>query len=120
MAPLTARARKALSLAPGRGDEAILLGLALEGGSVPAKLLKLHGVGPDELRSSMRAEPDIWNVLGAAEKVARRLKHAEVGTEHIMLALVEEESSTAAALLKRRGAEPAQLRAYLLELLGTS
>ena len=119
MAPLTARARKALDLAPGRGDEQILLGLALEGGSVPAKLLQLRGVGPDKLRSSMSLEPDIWNVVGAAERVALRLKHAEVGTEHVMLALVEEESSTAAALLRGSGIEPSDLRADLLELLGS-
>ncbi len=115
---LTPRALKALSLAPGPGDEHILLGLALEGGGVPARVLFRHGLGPEDIRGAIGTAPEVRDVVASAEAIARRYRHDEIGTEHLMLALVAEATSGPSRILREKGLNPTQLRDAILEILG--
>jgi tetratricopeptide (TPR) repeat protein len=48
-------------------------------------------------------------VLARARAAARRLGHTELGTEHVLLGLLEEPRGLAAALLRRAGVQQAQV-----------
>jgi Flp pilus assembly protein TadD len=50
-------------------------------------------------------------VLARARAAARRLGHTELGTEHLLLGLLEEQRGLAAALLRRAGVEQARVEA---------
>ena len=45
------------------------------------------------------------NALNRSVKIAENLGHTYIGTEHILLSLAKEESSTGYILLKKNGAE---------------
>ena len=49
-------------------------------------------------------------VLNRAQEEALRLRHAFIGTEHLLLALAREEGGTAAQALAELGVKPARLR----------
>lgn len=55
------------------------------------------------------------NVLKRASDEAERLDSKHIGTEHLLLGLIEEKDSLAAKLLLEAGADPAAIRAYYSE-----
>ena len=55
--------------------------------------------------------------LKAAEKISRELKQNYVGTEHILLGLLREESCAASQLLKERKAEEETILKLIRELI---
>jgi len=57
-------------------------------------------------------------VLVLAQEEAQRLNHNYIGTEHLLLGLVREESGVAAQVLKDLGVEPNALRKAVEEMIG--
>lgn len=57
-------------------------------------------------------------VLALAQEEAQRLKHNYIGTEHLLLGLVREESGVAARVLKDLGVKPKALRKAVEEMIG--
>ncbi|MGW6486812.1 ATP-dependent chaperone ClpB [Streptomyces sp. NPDC055056] len=105
------------------GEHLLLALLAQDDGLIP-RLLQQAGTGPEELRAAVSEElsrrPKVTGpgaapgqvfvtqrlarLLDAAEREAKRLKDEYVSVEHLLLALAEESSSTAAGrLLERAG-----------------
>ncbi|MFD6493791.1 ATP-dependent chaperone ClpB [Streptomyces sp. NPDC060188] len=105
------------------GEHLLLALLDQDDGLIP-RLLQQAGTGPEELRAAVSEElsrrPKVTGpgaapgqvfvtqrlarLLDAAEREAKRLKDEYVSVEHLLLALAEESSSTAAGrLLERAG-----------------
>ncbi len=57
-------------------------------------------------------------VLVLAQEEAQRLNHNYIGTEHLLLGLIREESGVAARVLKDLGVEPNALRKAVEEMIG--
>ncbi|MGW0436275.1 Clp protease N-terminal domain-containing protein [Micromonospora sp. NPDC003197] len=53
-----------------------------------------------------------------ARITAQQLNHAKVGTEHLLLALLAEETSIAATVLRQAGLDQTQVRANVVRLAG--
>ncbi len=139
----TERVRKVLSLArdeAGRlhhdyiGTEHILLGLIREGEGVAAAVLKHLNVELDSLRLKIEESVDLGGstltigdlpYTSQAKKVlelsideARTLNHSYVGTEHLLLGLLREETGIAAQVLQREGLSLDMVRQEIIRLLG--
>jgi hypothetical protein len=63
---------------------------------------------------------DARTTLKYAAEESERLAHRHIGTEHLLLALLDEQKSLAAELLREAGADAAQLRERLVQLPGGS
>ena len=121
----TDRARKVMQLANLEaqrlnheyiGTEHVLMGLIKEGSSVAAHVLqsvglttavlranvdKLVQAGPDLVtRGKLPQTPRTKKVIENAMAAARELNHNYVGTEHILIGLLQEEEGVAAEILK--------------------
>ena len=131
-----ARAREeAIALGHGYvGTEHILLGLTREEEGVSAAVLANLGATADQIRArvSESVQPGTSSitvgelpytsrakkVLAFAMDEARELKHHHVGTEHLLLGLLREETGIAAEVLGRLGITLHRARAETLRLLG--
>ena len=139
----TERVRKVLSLArdeAGRlhhdyiGSEHILLGLIREGEGVAAAVLSQIGLDLETIRMKVEelVKPGgstltIGDVpyTSVAKKVleysieeARTMKHSYVGTEHLLLGLLREDSGMASKVLSALGVNADMVRQETLKLLG--
>lgn len=118
------------------GTEHILLGLIREGEGVASTALQNLGVDQDQLHDTIESVvktgspsahtgPDLpytsraKKVLELAMKEARELNHSYVGTEHLLLGLIEEEKGIAAQVLVDAGATLDAVRAEVFRILGT-
>ncbi|HIE39080.1 MAG TPA: NDP-hexose 4-ketoreductase, partial [Anaerolineae bacterium] len=63
-----------------------------------------------------RFTPEAGRVLRIAEEAARRMHHLEVGTEHLLLGLIQEEEGGAARVLRRLGLREERVRQFILRL----
>jgi ATP-dependent Clp protease ATP-binding subunit ClpC len=140
----TQRVRKVLALSreeAGRlqhnyiGTEHILLGLLREGEGVAAAVLKQMDFDLDTLRMKVEEVVEMGGntltvgdlpytskskrVLELSIEEARAMNHTYVGTEHLLLGLLREESGLAAQILKQQGATLEDVRKEILKLLGT-
>ena len=138
----TDRARRVLVLAQDEarmlehnflGTEHILLGLLLEGGGVGAKALQELGADPDGLRARITQvvptgapgtasgappfTPRSKKVLELALREALQLHHNYIGTEHLLLGLIQEGEGVAAQVLVAAGLDLSSVRAKVLALL---
>ncbi|HEY7984755.1 MAG TPA: Clp protease N-terminal domain-containing protein, partial [Ktedonobacterales bacterium] len=66
---------------------------------------------PRPTETSVAFSDEAGRVLARARAAARRFGHAELGTEHLLLGLLEEPHGLAAALLRRAGVEQARVEA---------
>ncbi|MEU9129420.1 Clp protease N-terminal domain-containing protein [Kitasatospora sp. NPDC048540] len=116
--------------------EHLLLGLLAEPQAVAARVLEAQGVTADAVRRAATAAlpppaervPDLIPYDGAGRKVleltfrqALRLEHRHIGTEHILLALFEQEAGDGVLTglgLDRAAAEAAVVEAVAAELAG--
>jgi len=139
----TERVRKVLSLArdeAGRlhhdyiGTEHVLLGLIREGEGVAAAVLKHLNVDLESLRLKVEEAVEMGGstltigdlpyttqakkVLELSIDEARSLNHSYVGTEHIILGLLREETGIAAQVLSREGLSLDMARQEIIRLLG--
>jgi ATP-dependent Clp protease ATP-binding subunit ClpA len=61
---------------------------------------------------------DARRAVAAAERAARELGHERVGTEHLLLGLLDEEGTAAAAALSRSGVTTGAVRHKVVEAVG--
>ncbi|HEX6776991.1 MAG TPA: Clp protease N-terminal domain-containing protein [Ktedonobacterales bacterium] len=137
----TERARKVLSLAQEEaqrfnhnyiGTEHLLLGLVREGEGVAAKVLNHLGVELDKLRAAVEAvigrgdrlvlgeiglTPQAKKAVELAVDESRRLNHHYIGTEHLLLGLVRENSGIAAQVLQSLGVDLEKVRTQTIQVL---
>lgn len=110
--------------------EHLVLGLLAEPDGLAVRALVSHGVAPDDVRRVALAVlpeavgdvPELIPFDGAAKKVLEltfreslRLGHAYVGTEHVLLALLEREDGE--GVLSGLGVDKAAVEAAVVQLL---
>jgi ATP-dependent Clp protease ATP-binding subunit ClpC len=115
------------------GTEQILLGLIGEGAGVATKVLKSMGVTLKDARMEVERiigrgsgfvaveipfTPRAKRVLEMAIEEARDLGHSYIGTEHILLALLEEEDGVATRVLENLGVDLSKVRSEILGQIG--
>jgi len=138
----TPRAQQALALARKEADllnhhfigtEHVLLGLIALGQGVAVTVLAKLGLnlanvreevekqiasGPDEkMIDVIRYTPRVKKALALASQEAKNLKHTYVGTEHILLGLLQEGDGVAWRVLKNLGVNIEQTRLEILREL---
>jgi ATP-dependent Clp protease ATP-binding subunit ClpC len=113
------------------GTEHLLLGLASEGSGVAARVLQSLGVDREAIRRKIAlinaAGPGGKSVRGRRSQTprarraiefaideARQFGHKHVGTEHLLLGLLQEEESVAAVVLANRGLRLEDVRLEVL------
>jgi len=135
----TARARNVVAASQHEAQHAgndriglphMVLGLLSEPEAIAARALVAQGVEPAELRAaveatlpeSMGTSPDLVPYDAAAKKAleltfreALRLGHNYVGTEHILLALLELESGAGGGVLSDAGVDATAAEEFVLE-----
>jgi ATP-dependent Clp protease ATP-binding subunit ClpA len=114
------------------GTEHILLGLVHEGEGVGAMALKALGISLDDVREEVERltskgtealkahvpfTPRAKKVLELSLREALQLAHNYIGTEHILLGLVQEGGGIGAQVLVTSGADLHTVRQKVLELL---
>ncbi|KQU03108.1 Clp protease [Rhodococcus sp. Leaf7] len=124
-----ARDRRSATITPGH----LVLGMLAEPDSFGVQLLGKQSISVDDLRSAVGTEPspvaadlptlipfdqDAAKALELTFREALRLGHDYVGTEHILLALLEHENGS--GLLHGLGANKARVDADLAEALALS
>ncbi len=57
-------------------------------------------------------------VLSIAHQEAERARHASIGTEHLLLGLIEEEGGVAGRVLRELGLEPGRVREMVMRVVG--
>ncbi len=141
--PYTAKARKALTLA-GRisrslhhnyiGTEHLLLGLLREGSGVAACVLMSNGVEEEKLVQLIEDliapssdvlvmdrdgySPKTQKVLERAEAEAEHFHSEQIGTEHLLLAIIKEIDCAASRLLNTLGVSGQKLYIDILVAMG--
>jgi ATP-dependent Clp protease ATP-binding subunit ClpC len=115
------------------GTEQILLGLIGENGGVAYKILRRLGVNLRDARVEVERivgrgsgfvsveipfTPRAKRVLEMGIEEARDLGHSYIGTEHILLALLEEEVGVGVRVLEQLGLEPSRVRTEILLHIG--
>jgi ATP-dependent Clp protease ATP-binding subunit ClpC len=114
------------------GTEHLLLGLIGEGGGVGAKALESLGIGAEGLRERVVTivgtgqhtvaghipfTPQAKQVLRLSLAEALRFGHNYIGTEHVLLGLIQEKDGVAAQALADAGADLGRVRAEVVRLL---
>lgn len=108
--------------------EHLLLGLLREDRALAGRFLPSSGA-VDDIRAEIVADVGIpektspyvdiplseecKNILRHALRDADELHHQQIGTEHLLLAVLEEEKSAAARILSARGLSPDSVREHL-------
>ncbi len=114
------------------GTEHLLLGLLAEGEGIGAQALHSAGITLESARAGIEEivgrgkgapkghipfTPRAKEVLGLALSEALELGHNYIGTEHILLGLLQEGEGLGVKVLVAAGAQPDQLRETVLTLL---
>jgi ATP-dependent Clp protease ATP-binding subunit ClpC len=139
----TERAQKAILLAQEEakrlkhnyvGTEHILLGLLAESEGIAARALNQAGVTLEDARNEVirivgegNFEVDIMGFTPRTKRIfelsflqARNLGHNYVGTEHILLGLLEENEGVAIAVLINLGVDISKLKENIIQILTDS
>jgi hypothetical protein len=137
---VTARAREALDESakaaqrlghPYVGTEHLLLGLLVDPASLAAKVLTEMGVTREAVEAAIALRtgtqvaaagdppltPLAKDAVGRALREALTLGHNYIGTEHILLALLDDTEGTAAAILTSLGVTLDRVRARVIQVL---
>ncbi len=115
------------------GTEHVLLGLIALGQGVAVNVLQKMGISLDQLRLEVEKAvgvgpetktvgnvpftPRVKKVLALAGSEARALRHAYVGTEHILLGLLREGEGVAAQVLMNLGVDLEKTRVEVMKEL---
>jgi ATP-dependent Clp protease ATP-binding subunit ClpC len=113
--------------------EHLLLGLIREGKGLTSRLFSKSHLSMDQIRKDVEGRSayrekvstsveiplslESKRVLSHAAEEAERMLHSYIGTEHILLGLMREERSVAAAILSDKGMRLAGVREDILGLL---
>ena len=116
------------------GTEHILLGLIHEGDGVAAKTLEEMGISLDSVRGQVGElvgdggdtpsghipfTPRAKKVLELSLREALQLGHNYIGTEHILLGLMQEGEGVAAQVLTKLGADIPKVREHVIHTLSS-
>ena len=114
------------------GTEHLLLGLISEGEGVAAKALETMGIEGEAVRASVIEiigegekpveghipfTPRAKRVFELSLREALQLGHNYIGTEHLLLGLLKEGEGVAAQVLTKQGADLAQVRQTVIQML---
>ena len=114
------------------GTEHLLLGLISEGEGVAAKALETMGIKGEAVRASVIEiigegekpveghipfTPRAKRVFELSLREALQLGHNYIGTEHLLLGLLKEGEGVAAQVLAKQGADLAQVRQTVIQML---
>ena len=114
------------------GTEHLLLGLISEGEGVAAKALETMGIKGEAVRASvieiigegekpveghLPFTPRAKRVFELSLREALQLGHNYIGTEHLLLGLLKEGEGVAAQVLTKQGADLAQVRQTVIQML---
>ena len=114
------------------GTEHLLLGLISEGEGVAAKALETMGIKGEAVRASVIGiigegekpveghipfTPRAKRVFELSLREALQLGHNYIGTEHLLLGLLKEGEGVAAQVLTKQGADLAQVRQTVIQML---
>jgi ATP-dependent Clp protease ATP-binding subunit ClpA len=115
------------------GPEHLLLGLVREGEGVAARALGALGIGLGPLRraveqvigrgesttspSEITLTPRTKKVIELAIDEGRKLAHNDIGTEHLLLGILRDDTSMACKVLVEQGATLEKVRAYVIAML---
>ena len=114
------------------GTEHLLLGLISEGEGVAAKALEMMGIKGEAVRASVIEiigegekpveghipfTPRAKRVFELSLREALQLGHNYIGTEHLLLGLLKEGEGVAAQVLTKQGADLAQVRQTVIQML---
>ena len=117
------------------GSEHLLMGLLSDPESVSARLLRARGADPEELRdaivrmsgeggqsrvSAADMTPRLRRIIEEAAVEARRGAQSYVGTEHLLLALLEAGESVAVRIMDAVGVSVEDVRRDVLTFLSSS
>ncbi|NEQ35170.1 MAG: ATP-dependent Clp protease ATP-binding subunit [Okeania sp. SIO3I5] len=115
------------------GTEQILLGLIGEGTGIASKVLKEHGVNLKDARNEVEkiigrgsgftpAEipftPRVKRMLEISLEEARKVDHNYIGTEHLLLGLLQDSEGVAAKVLDNLGVDRGKIRTQVIRSLG--
>ena len=116
------------------GPEHLLLGLVREGAGVAARVLDSFNVLLSQLRakveeklgrddsgqrpSEIMLSPGVKKIIDSASEEMRSLGHSHIGTEHLLLGLLDFADGPAAALLTELGVALDDVRARVMQQLG--
>ncbi len=116
------------------GTEHLLLGLIREPEGVASNVLRQNGITEEKLSemiSSLRKEPGetavldrggytprLYGILDNAAVLSQRYHSAEVGTEHLLMALILERQNVAVKLLEAGGANVPKIYFEVLAAIG--
>ena len=115
------------------GTEQILLGLIAEGTGLASKVLKESGVSLKDGRNEVEkiigrgsgftpAEipftPRVKRMLEISLEEARKLDHNYIGTEHLLLGLLQDSEGVAAKVLDNLGIDRGKIRTQVIRSLG--
>jgi ATP-dependent Clp protease ATP-binding subunit ClpC len=115
------------------GSEHILLGLVKEGSGVACSTLEEKGVTSEDIENFIkqnigvgnptRLTPDDFSprskrILDIAFQIARSMRNSFVDTEHLLLALLQEDDSYAVRFLNSQGIDERQLFEQIVSTLG--
>ena len=142
MKNFTARAQQVLAFAREEADrfqhnyvgtEHLLLGLLKLGEGVAVDALQKMGLDPEIVRSTVEKQvglgtegkssgnipytPRAKKVFALAGKEAKNLSHSYIGTEHLLLGLLDEGESVAARVLKSLDIDIERTRSEILKLV---
>ncbi|MEB3342935.1 ATP-dependent Clp protease ATP-binding subunit [Okeania sp.] len=115
------------------GTEQILLGLIGEGTGIASRVLKEYGVNLKDARNEVEkiigrgsgftpAEipftPRVKRMLEISLEEARKLDHNYIGTEHLLLGLLQDSEGVAAKVLDNLGVDRGKIRTQVIRSLG--
>jgi prophage maintenance system killer protein len=118
------------------GTEHLLLGLLAAGDGVAVQVLESMGISPEEVRHRIEGvvgrghgpgtraarilpTPQARMVLGLTMREALALGHNDIGTGHLLLALLREGHGIAAQVLTALGADYDRVRQHVLDLIAS-
>jgi hypothetical protein len=102
---------------PGSVAVVVLERLGVDPGRVAAEIIEAHPEGEAEVKGHVPFADGAKEALEGSLGVAVRLGHNYIGTEHILLALLETESGLAAEVLTAQGVTVEAAQAEVEELL---
>ncbi len=117
------------------GSEHIVLGLLKESNGVGANILNERGIFPEDFKEKIvetessgsycRLTPDDFTprsrqIMERALIEAASINHQQVGTEHLLLAVLRDGSSVAVRLLTMLGVQPSELIQDIAKIFGSS
>ncbi|MGK7902928.1 MAG: ATP-dependent Clp protease ATP-binding subunit [Hormoscilla sp.] len=115
------------------GTEQILLGLIGEGTGIAAKVLNEQGVNLKDVRTEVEKiigrgsgftpveipfTPRVKRIFESSLNEARQLGHNYIGTEHLLLGLIQDRDGVAAKVLQNMGIDANAMRTQVIRMLG--